>query len=207
MTAFRLPIIFIILAALLSGCSQLASSQRGSIWLSRDLQLRLPDPSALGQPLSASQLVSGQYQDQDFSSQFQVELSEQKLVLLALAPWGPPLFSATLTPDNLTTSQSRVANVAVKYMLADFLITYLPYDALRQSLLGRGLNIVETSARREIWLNKKLIIAVDYSATTAEQSRWQSDIQYHHYLRDYQLTIKTLVLTLIPSASTPASAN
>lgn len=206
MTLLRLPIIFITLAALLSGCSQLTSSQRDTIWLSRDLQLLLPEPSALGQPLSASQLVSGQYQDQNFSSQFQVELSEHKLVLLALATWGPPLFSATLTPDSLITNQARVAKVEVKYMLADLLITYLPYKALKQSLKGRKLKIVETTTRREIWLDKKLIISVDYTATTAEQSRWYGQVQYHNHMRNYQLEIKTLALTLASLPNKPSAS-
>ncbi|WP_434340465.1 hypothetical protein [Motilimonas cestriensis] len=79
----------IALIILLSACSQLTSVPADSIRLSRQLALQLPAPNALGQPFHATQLVTGQYGNQDFNGQFQLELTENKLVLLALAPWVP----------------------------------------------------------------------------------------------------------------------
>ncbi|MCE0556470.1 DUF3261 domain-containing protein [Motilimonas sp. E26] len=193
----------IALIILLSACSQLTSVPADSIRLSRQLALQLPAPNALGQPFHATQLVTGQYGNQDFNGQFQLELTENKLVLLALAPWGPSLFSATLTPNNLTTSQTSVAQVDVRYMLADFLLTYLPYDALKQSLHGKEITIKESATRREIWLAQTLIIAIDYAPNpnvTAAKSRWQNHIHFHNHLRGYQLEIKTLTFTPAPLA-------
>ncbi len=182
----------IIVLLALTGCGVLQSQPqdtRPSVLLAPSVYFQLPDPKSITQALTATQLLSGQYKSQTFSIQFQVEITPGQLVLVALSPWGSPLFSATYNQQGLKTEQLLpTPGLSPEHVLADFILTFWPEEALAGAVFGQGIEWTFKKQRRVLMQTGKPLIEIEYETPDP----WVGKIAFSHHLRGYQLNIENL---------------
>lgn len=154
--------------------------------------LLLP-PSSYGGTLSLSQFVVGEYGDQKTSMRFEIDISPDRLIIVALSPEGVTLF--TLEHDggepviNAITADEKA--IDPRFILFDLYLTYWPTRVLRNALKEQGLELQEDphdNIRTVMSSMGAKLAKVMYSDPQTKNT----EIIIQHYDLPYRLRIKPL---------------
>lgn len=161
--------------------------------------LPILSPDSLGQSLVALQKVSGERAGSHYTMLFQVEVDQQRLVLVGSSATGNSLFSVEYKQGALNSNVSPLlpAQLDPRYVLADFQLVFWPASAINQQLIGSDYRLVDHPLRRELWQAEELLIAIDYS----EQNHWQGLVYFDNKRWDYRYTIETLQRQILPTTT------
>ena len=161
--------------------------------------LPILSPDSLGQSLVALQKVSGERAGSHYTMLFQVEVDQQRLVLVGSSATGNSLFSVEYKQGALNSNVSPLlpAQLDPRYVLGDFQLVFWPASAINQQLIGSDYRLVDHPLRRELWQAEELLIAIDYS----EQNHWQGLVYFDNKRWDYRYTIETLQRQILPTTT------
>ena len=196
----------ILLLGLLSGCSQTFERQT-CVALAAEVNYCLAPRSqqVLGndqQALSAMQKASIQTENSQHELLSQLELSQQQLTLVGLAPLGQALFTLSYDGQSLISEQSQLLGEQFKaeYLLAIMQLIYWPDDSINQHLEGatishyscdaalcRGLFFAKNDLN-EIATSQQPFVSIRYS----NLAQWQAEVELKIPAADFQLNISPL---------------
>ncbi|MCK8046548.1 DUF3261 domain-containing protein [Shewanella sp. 1CM18E] len=196
----------VLLLALLSGCSQTFERQT-CVTLAAEVNYCLAPISqqVLGngqQALSAMQKASIQTENNQHELLSQLELSQQQLTLVGLAPLGQALFTLSYDGQSLISEQSKLLGEQFKaeYLLAIMQLIYWPDNSINQHLEGatisnyscdaalcRGLFFAKNDLN-EITTSQQPFISIRYS----NLAQWQAEVELKIPAADFQLNISPL---------------
>lgn len=179
----------VLLVTALLGCASEAPEQEGEALL---LQAILP-PQSAERSLSLSQLVVGKFQDQEQTLRVEIDLTPQRLVMVALTSMGVPVF--TLEQHASSLDVQALGQDAMpfdpRHILSDFQIAFWPAAVLTARFETLGLSLRETpdkKARTIFGQQGQTLVEIAYDDPTSNTG----DIAIVHFDRPYRLRIKTL---------------
>ncbi|MGS0679932.1 DUF3261 domain-containing protein [Shewanella sp. 125m-7] len=202
------------LCLLSTACSQTLQRQT-CVELAADVSYCLAPVSqqVLGEQhaISATQKVSIQTQDSQHELLSQLELEQQQLTLVGLAPLGQALFTLTYDGHTLVSEQSQLLGDQFKaeYLLAIMQLIYWPDASINSHLQGaiirpyacdvalcRGLFFANNMAESEA--NSMLdgespIIAIRYSDLSHDSAdKWQAQVDLSIKAANFKLAISPI---------------
>ena len=154
-----------------------------------DPGLFLIAPSAAGRVVSVAQAVRVEHEGgaEPFETLAAVELDRHWLRVAALGPLGNRVLF--LEWDGNVFHEERdphlPAQFPSKLVLRDLELALFPAAAVRAALPSRAWSLVDGPRHRELRLDGKPVIAIDYSA----DDPWKSDVHFRHFTLHYQLEI------------------
>ena len=191
-----LSLMFLMIPILFSGCALFKTSniQAPQVELIKGQSVTLPPPSVFQKNITATQILTATYGQDTYSSQVEVELSPQKLVLVALAGWGGEVFSIVYDGQNIQSSSLPMphASMGISHTLMDFVLTYAPEDSVKTMLLNTGVTLSVTPLKRTYWFNGKKILSIDYQYPDP----WKGSVILHNLYFGYKINIQTLSNTV-----------
>ena len=155
--------------------------------------ITLPTPLALHMQLTATQSLSAQYGQKQYTTQVEVEATKQRLVLVALSGWGGQVFSIDYDGKQIHSSSLPMKNsqVGIHHVLTDFIFTYASDDVINTMLQGTSMTLETTTKQRQILQHGKPIIQIDYQYTNP----WQGQVTLHNLALHYTVTLTTVSVT------------
>lgn len=184
--------ILFFLMTVLSGCASKPEPLANQVNIAPDTYVTLPAPAALGQTLTASQLITAQWAGQSHQLPVQLQVDHQKIALAGFSSWGSRILS--LTYENQTIEASVLPGLGdtlpqPEQVLFNLMLTLWPADAWHNPLQTIGWQLIEISQHRQLIDDRGNVVAdVDYKATP----HLAGDIVFTHYPLGYTITIKTL---------------
>lgn len=188
------------LVLLLSSCALLRTQAEDTpaVMLYKNISVHLPQPAALGFNGSVTQILTATYHltnsAQTYSSQVEIEKTNNKLVMVALSGFGAQLFSLQYNGTQIHSSSLPMPNASmgIKHALADFIFTYAPTATLQLMLHDTGFQIVTSQRQRMIRYKNKVIIEIHYQHTNP----WQGKVTLTNLVLHYHIEINTVALKL-----------
>ena len=185
-------IVSITLCVLLIGC---ALEPRGVLLkegaVLQPIEIK-PLPSELGFQGSLTQVVTGRFGEQTDQLRFEVNISDEQLVLVGLTSVGIPAFSLIYDGHD-TISRTHLPGVNLPdpaWILADFLLSNAPYAVLKPLLSAQNLDIHEGAEVRQITnVEGEVLIEIRYEDVA--QPRFAQDLRLQNRRLGYDLLVKT----------------
>jgi len=155
------------------------------------IQALLP-PASFGGSLSLSQLIVGEFQDQQHSLHVEVEVTPARLVVVALTTVGVPIFMLEQIGTEITVETLGDERLPFdpRHMLSDFQIAYWPKDALAAAFQAMEMTLRGDAAdglREVLSEDNAVLVAVTYP----KDADRMGDIVIEHFDPPYRLQIKT----------------
>jgi uncharacterized protein DUF3261 len=146
-------------------------------------------PRAAGRAISVTQTVRVERAGAPtFEVLAVVELDAHWLRVAALGPLGNRIL--LLEWDGSAYHEERdpqvPADFPLELVLRDLELALFPASAVREALPSRGWALEETPQRRVLFLDKKPVIAIDYSA----QDHFRCNIEFRHLTLGYAIHIQ-----------------
>ncbi|NAX43317.1 MULTISPECIES: DUF3261 domain-containing protein [unclassified Vibrio] len=185
-----------LLLLMLSGCSLVPNQASTQVEISPNTFVTLPKPAQLGYQVTASQLISAHWQDDNGQHNqqlpVQLQVTDDKIVLAGFSSWGTRILSLNYQQDTIETSVlTGLENTLPKpeQILFNLMITLWPRNAWEASLNKVKWQIIDDENRRTL-INElgETVIVIDYQHPFA----MKGDICFHNQLLNYTITIKTL---------------
>jgi hypothetical protein len=169
------------LTLLLAACSAPLSR----MWLRPGVPARLPPLPALERPWQASQLLTVETREQIERIPVEVELSGDKLTVVAMTAWGTRLL--IIAYDERTVQAQSTAPVGFlpppEQVIADALLVNWP---VRGWPLPGGWRLEQTPERRRLWDAAGQVVA------EVRYPRGDGDVELVNHVYSYRLSIRTL---------------
>jgi hypothetical protein len=183
-----------IAAFLLSACAA-APPGAGHRPLPQPIGIRLPLRD-LGPPRTLTQRVVGSFGGQERTLRFELELTADRLALVALTPLGVPVFA--LTYDGVRSTAKMYAKdvplPSPDWILDDVLIANAPEAELRAALMDKNYRLLQGSgARQVVDAGGRTVMRVRYAEPGA--GPWGSDVVLNDDVLRYRLEVTTLADT------------
>jgi hypothetical protein len=157
-----------------------------------DTGIPILHPSALSAKLIANQQVKITTADNQFEFLSQIEINQDKLILVALTPIGQKLFQIQYSKGSIQFERFGIPDsFNPAYLLADISLIYGDERGLNSCYLRSGIAakaINKSSLERIIHYPDQEEISISYST----KSKWQSDILFTNPFRHYTISIKSL---------------
>ncbi|PSU59343.1 DUF3261 domain-containing protein [Photobacterium aphoticum] len=184
-----------------------------SVWVT------LPTPAELGASLTATQLISAAWNDQQNQLPVQLEVTPEKLVLAGFSSWGARILSLTYQDQALSTDVlPGLGGVLPKpeQVLMNMMLTLWPQSAWQPSLQAVGWQLVDRPHQRQLLDNHgQVIVDIHYAGGSEHVNSKASDrlnqglnhglnnsltlseklggdIVFTHRQLGYRITIKTM---------------
>lgn len=157
-----------LLATILCGCASTPGSNTtlpdNVANLAPGLTCAIPPPSAAGGNINAAQTIIVHFRDQTFSLETQIQITPQRLDLVALDNMGRRAMTVSLQGDHIDYTRAPWFPVTVRPadILEDIAIVQWPVDAVASSLSACGAAITATANGRDVTAGKRDLIAVTY---------------------------------------------
>ncbi len=201
----------IALTLLLSACSQ-TLERKTCVALASDVSYCLApvvDSLPQQQTVSASQKATIRTQTQQHELLTQLELTQQNLTLVGLAPLGQALFTLTFDGKTLISEQSSFMGDQFKaeYLLAIMQLIYWPDASVNRHLQGAVMRSYQCDADlcRGVFADNKNnidsqisnkhqpMIAIRYRASDNSQlDKWQADVELSIQAAKFTLNISPI---------------
>jgi hypothetical protein len=162
-----------------------------------------PDPigvrlplADLGAPRTLTQRVVGSFGGQERTLRFELELTPDRLALVALTPLGVPVFALTYdgAASTVKTYAKDIPLPAADWILDDVLIANAPEAALRAALMDKNYLLRQRAGTREVVdADGRTVMRIRYAAPGA--GPWGSDLVLDDDVLRYRLDITTLADT------------
>jgi hypothetical protein len=186
----------LVFIVLLTSCALLRQSAESGarVQIGKDQSINLPRPAALGFNLTATQLLTATYhingKTDSYSSQVQIDVNQQHIILVALSGFGSELFSLNYDGEHLKSSSLPMPNaqMGVQQTLTEFILSYAPSTLIRALLKNTNISLHTTARQRIFMQNHKVLIKIDY----ASNNRFKGKVVLHNNLYNYTITINTI---------------
>ncbi len=179
-------------ACLLGGCLSRPQLRENTVEIAPNLFIEMPLPKSLGYCLSASQLVSVDYQGEQHQLPVQLQVDPERLVLAGFSSWGSRIMS--LTYEEGTISTSVMSGLGKKLpdpeqILFNLMITLWPLEAWEEPLQAIGWRLEGTSKQRQLMdQNQQVMATIVYE----KEPDLDGTIVFMNHLLGLKITIKTL---------------
>ncbi|NVK22240.1 MAG: DUF3261 domain-containing protein [Kangiellaceae bacterium] len=168
----------------IASCSTRQVQQHSTIDLANGVSFELQSPSSFGKNFITTQLATIEYQEQKHELLFQLEIDQQRIILVGLTPSGTRLF--TIISDGNTVQadgfKAVVEQIKPEYLLADMQIALWPQQIIQAAVQAESVSIKHNTDSRILMVSKKPLIEINYSDI----------LVYKHLERGYQISIQTL---------------
>ncbi|NNM60140.1 MAG: DUF3261 domain-containing protein [Legionellales bacterium] len=184
------------IAVSLNGCAIFTTQQTETphVAVAKGQMINLPTPGQLNLNLSATQIVTASYvikgQTQSYSSEVHLEMTPEKLLMVAVSGWGGQLFSLSYTGNTIKSSSLPMpnANMGIEHTLTDFIFTYATTDLLTSILAKTSIQLVVKPNQRLFLIDNKPIMQIDYQ----DFDPWKGKVIIHNYELNYAVIIQTI---------------
>ncbi|MGF1688566.1 DUF3261 domain-containing protein [Photobacterium japonica] len=168
------------------------SGMINQVALAPNVNVTLPTPAALGESLTATQLITARWGDQQNQLPVQLEVTPDKLVLAGFSSWGARILSLTYQDHALSTDVlPGLGNVLPKpeQVLLNLMLTLWPVEAWQAPLAAVGWQLIEHPHQRQLLDNHgNVVVDIHYAAS----SPLDGEIVFTHRQLGYVITINTL---------------
>mgnify|MGYP003842839689 CR=1 FL=1 len=164
-----------LLLLMLSGCSLVPNQASTQVEISPNTFVTLPKPSQLGYQVTASQLISAHWQDDNGQHNqqlpVQLQVTDDKIVLAGFSSWGTRILSLNYQQDTIETSVlNGLENTLPKpeQILFNLMITLWPRNAWEAPLNKVKWQIIDDENRRTL-INElgETVIVIDLLPCTS----------------------------------------
>lgn len=186
--------IVLIAFAGLTGCTWLKSSALDVAYRFDDWY-ELQPVAGLTQPLTVSQVVHSRYDDQRNTLLSQVELRENRLIIVGLGHLGSPLFSVIWDGETLEAEVSPLLPEAFHsgYLVRDLQLSFWPLESIQQGLLDADWQVDEQPGMRQYYHDGSEQIRITYFPETDKWTqRWQGKVHFQHLKYGYEIKFEGL---------------
>lgn len=175
----------VLLALLLSACATVSAPPASTA-----SALPVLPAASLGQPRSAQQIVRAAFADSEATMQCVVEITPQRMSVVALNAMGLRLFSVAV--EDGQTSVERMPGVPEQIqperILSDIQLAFWPLEKLQQSYRGTPWQVSEPFAgTRRLKREGRLIAEVHYAQSS--KNPWSGHLWLSNYEFGYSLAV------------------
>jgi hypothetical protein len=177
----------------LASCTTMREPDRGAeAMIAPTVRFVTPGPQALGDRVTAEQLVSAQYRGDSFVWEAHIDVSPQKMEIVGLDGFGRRAFTMAWRGDALSYEAASWLPAAIKpgNVLADIALIYWPQVAVEAALAGSGAIVATTASGRSITLRGSEIVRVDYD--DADAHAWNGTAHLRNLVFGYRLDIQSV---------------
>jgi hypothetical protein len=157
-----------------------------------DTGIPILHPAALNANLVANQQVRISTKDDQFEFLSQIEVNNDKLILVALTPIGQKLFQIQYTQGKIQFERFGIPDsFNPAYLLADISVIYSEVRELNSCYQLSGISakaIDNSTLQRTIYYPGHKEINISYSS----DNNWTSNILFTNPVRHYTISIKSL---------------
>ena len=179
----------------LSACASFQSY--GNCDVARTSGVPILQPAAFARHLISTQQVSINSEQGNFEFISQLEVSRDKLTLVALTPIGQKLFQIQYQPQLMNFERFGIPDsFDPVYLLGDISLIYADDATLNRCFAAAKLNM-QVSSKPTPQHTVVRHVKVDATSVRIEystQDPWQSAIELHNPMRGYTLKVKPLAL-------------
>lgn len=182
----------LLLIGLMSGCLTKTSLPTNSVSIAPETFVLLPSPSELGYQLTASQLISVSWEDEQHQLPVQLEVDVERIALAGFSSWGSRILSLVYENEQIERSVLTVLDTRLpppEQVLFNLMITLWPVEAWKASLDGIGWRLVETEKHRQLIDDTGHVVA-DITYETSDFLA--GDIVFTNHDLGCTITIQTL---------------
>lgn len=192
---------------LLTACSLKPQTSATQVEVSPDVWIELPNPVELGESITASQLISASWQNEQGQRQaqqlpVQLQIDNQHIVLAGFSSWGTRILSLDYNGESIETQVlSGLENTLPKpeQVLFNLMITLWPLNAWEAPLNKVRWTIVDEGNKRVIYnSDDQAVLEITYMGNAP----LDGDIQFLNIPLNYSITIKTLSHQQLSTTST-----
>ncbi|WP_261817677.1 DUF3261 domain-containing protein [Vibrio gallicus] len=185
----------LMMAITLGGCALAPKQSTPYVEVEPGVQVDLPLPEQLGYQLTASQLITAQWGDDQQQNQqlpVQLQVTDNKLVLAGFSSWGTRLLSLTYSDGAVTTEVMKGLDGVLpepQQVLFNLMLTLWPASSWEAPLNKVKWHIIDTQTSRTIQDEQgNDLIVIQYQ----QPNRLDGDIRFHNIKQGYSITIQTL---------------
>jgi Protein of unknown function (DUF3261) len=148
-------------------------------------------PKQLGARGTSEQKIEANYGDRNATFLSAIEISPEKMTMVAAAATGQRLFTIYLSDQGKLDFDPGVLNdgrIKPEYIVADFQLIFWPAPVIKDALRGSGFILSLRDApkiRRELLLDGRLIVEIEYS----DKNPWRGGITFKNLERNYGFMI------------------
>lgn len=178
----------------LMGCTWIKSSALDVVYRFDDWY-ELQPVAGLPQPLSVSQVVHSHYDDQQNTLLSQIELREDKLIIVGLGHLGSPLFSVIWDGNVLNAEVSPLLPEAFHsgYLVRDLQLSFWPLEFIKRGLVDDSWQVEEQPGVRRYYHEGEEQIRVTYLPDMGEwPQRWRGKVHFQHLIYGYEIRFEGL---------------
>lgn len=182
------------LLLLLAGCASVpppvSPEEAARPMIAPKQMLTLPRPADLGRSVQAVQLITFRRDGQTLVFEGHLSITPERLLLVGVDSLGRRAMTLTWTETGLTAEAAPWLPSAVRpgSMLADIVLLYWPAAAVRTSLPPGG-DLVDGGGRRQILLDGKPVLSIDYGFDTGQ--RWTGRLRYANFAWGYDIEVQS----------------
>jgi len=177
---------------LLSGCISRPQTRGNTVEVAPGISLEMPRPDELGYRLTASQLISVDYEGEQHQLPVQLQVGPDRLVLAGFSSWGSRIMSLTYEKGTITTSVMSGLGKTLsepEQILFNLMITLWPLEAWEEPLDRIGWRLEETPKQRQlIDQNQQVVATILYE----KEPCLDGTIEFINHSLNLKITIKTL---------------
>ena len=191
---------FLLLAAMaLSGCASQTTMQTRPMLADNEAMVApkvifvIPPPSALGQTVDLAQTIAAHYRNQSYVFDVQIQITPEKLDLVALDGFGRRALTVTWKADKIDYQPApwlppilRPADI-----LADFVIVYWPDEVVSSSFRTSGAILAATDGGRKISTGRRNLIVVEYG----KGEGWNRSAKLRNLAFGYEIDIQSSAIS------------
>lgn len=181
----------------ITGCSLQPHTSSTQVEIGPDIWVDLPQPAELAENVTASQLISATWWDEQGKAQtqqlpVQLQINDQHIVLAGFSSWGTRILSLDYNGKDINTQVLTGLEDTLpkpEQVLFNLMITLWPLNAWEAPLNKVRWTIIDDNNKRIIKnRNGEPVIEITYSGNTP----MTGDIQFTNKTLDYSITIQTL---------------
>jgi len=185
--------LLILLMLFSAGCAVRYEVSPGSTRIAPGLELLLPTPRELGYSIEATQLITAHFADQVQVFQAYVSVSPEKIILIALDPFGNRALTVNATNDGIHTEAAPIVPTVLhaENILADLAIVYWPASSIRRRLEGTSASLYDDESERKISVDGREVVIVEYEGT--HEHSWAKRAHLRNIAYGYELDLQSTV--------------
>jgi len=174
------------------GCSSTHTQPSTLVEIAPDTFVELPQPSDLGNPLTASQLIIVKWNQTTHQLPVQLEVSDDTVKLAGFSSWGTRILSLEYNEDNIETEALSGLGTSLpdpKQILFYLMMTLWPKEVWQNKLDKIGWELLDSSQQRTLINDQgKKVVIIQYT----NNDKLAGNIYMDNKIAHYQLIIQTL---------------
>lgn len=177
---------------LLTGCMSRPPVRDNRVEIDPEVSVMMPMPAELGYNLTASQLVTVEYDGETHQLPVQIEVDGNRVVLAGFSSWGQRIMSLTYENGKISTTVMKGLGQELpepEQVLFNVMLSLWPSTAWKTPLEGIGWQLNEKVKKRElINHDQETVVTITY----VTEPYLDGAIRLMNHQLNLKVTIKTL---------------